>query len=107
MRAPSKSAGRSCAAALDLSTGPCTSWRGRSRRLRDVRRFKSLLALVGLIVPLFAMLGVPAAEAAGLGYNVFVGYADNLRSATNQSPTPWEGSAGIIFEGCTPLTSCT
>ena len=39
------------------------------------------------------------AQAAAPGYNVFVGYADDLRSGTVQSPTPWAADTGIIFQG--------
>ncbi len=64
-----------------------------------MRQVKALFALVGLVVPLCLGLGASAAHAAGPGYNVFVGYADDLRSGTSQSPTPWAGSSGVIFEG--------
>jgi Big-like domain-containing protein len=46
----------------------------------------------------------PAAHASG-GVDVFVGYADNLRANPGNFPTPWDGSPGVTFEGCTG--SCT
>src|SRR3989442_10744644 len=36
---------------------------------------------------------------------VFVGYADNLRSSAVNFPTPWNGSPRVIFEGC--ASGCT
>jgi hypothetical protein len=32
---------------------------------------------------------------------VFVGYADNLRAGTTQTPNPWAGSTGVNFQGST------
>lgn len=47
----------------------------------------------------------PAAHASG-GVQVFVGYADNLRADPANFPTPWEGSPGVTYEGCSPSTAC-
>jgi hypothetical protein len=41
------------------------------------------------------------ATAAG-GVDVYVGYADDLRASPTNFPTPWDGSPGVTFEGCTP-----
>ena len=38
---------------------------------------------------------------------MFVGYADTLRGASAQFPTPWEGSPGVTYEGCSPSASCS
>lgn len=46
-----------------------------------------------------------AAQASG-GVQVFVGYADNVRANPANFPTPWEGSPGVIYEGCSPSSSC-
>lgn len=45
------------------------------------------------------------AHASG-GVQVFVGYADSLRPNIVNFPTPWEGSPGVIYEGCSPSSSC-
>jgi hypothetical protein len=42
----------------------------------------------------------PSAHAAG-GVDVYVGYADTARAAASNFPTPWDGGAGVTFEGCT------
>jgi hypothetical protein len=51
-----------------------------------------------------ALIGVAAtaspARASG-GVEVSVGYADNARAAAVNFPTPWDGSTGVTFEGCT------
>jgi hypothetical protein len=40
--------------------------------------------------------------------NVYVGYADNLRASAANFPTPWQGDAGVTFDGCTiNNTDCT
>jgi hypothetical protein len=44
------------------------------------------------------------AQAAG-AVDVYVGYADNLRATPANFPTPWSGSPGIVFKGCT--SSCS
>ena len=64
-----------------------------------MRRLRCFFALVGLMFPLGAALGASAAHASAAGYSVFVGYADDLRSGPSQSPSPWAGSSGVIFEG--------
>ncbi len=70
------------------------------------RSWGALLAATGLVLLLCGALGTGAARAADPSYSVFVGYADNVRSGTTQSPTPWEGAAGVTFEGCSPDSSC-
>ena len=45
------------------------------------------------------------AHASG-GVQVFVGYADTIRANPANFPTPWEGSPGVIYEGCSPSSSC-
>lgn len=37
---------------------------------------------------------------------VFVGYADTARANPANFPTPWEGSPGVIYEGCSPSSGC-
>lgn len=63
---------------------------------------------VGAAVLLAAgVLAGPAHEAhAAGGVQVFVGYADSLRPDKVNFPTPWEGSPGVIYEGCSPSSSC-
>lgn len=39
--------------------------------------------------------------------NVYVGYVDNLRPSPTNFPTPWDGDAGVTFNGCSPTTSCS
>lgn len=54
-------------------------------------------ALTILLMP--TMLGRAHAAPAS-GVNVFVGYADNLRANATHFPTPWDGSPGVIYQGC-------
>lgn len=60
------------------------------------------LGLAGVVTTVAE--AAPAA-AAGAGLQVYVGYADNLRADVVDFPTPWSGSSGVTFEGCTG--SCT
>jgi hypothetical protein len=53
------------------------------------------LAFAGVAV----VSAVPVSAASGLV--VEVGYADNLRANPNNFPTPWAGSPGTTFAGCT------
>ncbi|MDQ1420960.1 MAG: hypothetical protein QOJ52_2922 [Acidimicrobiaceae bacterium] len=64
-----------------------------------MRRLKALVALVGLLLPLCVALSTSLAAAADPAYSVFVGYADDLRSGPSQSPSPWAGAVGVMFEG--------
>ncbi len=73
---------------------------------RRGRSWGALLAATGLTLLLCGALGAGAARAADPSYDVFVGYADNVRIGPSQSPTPWEGAAGVTFEGCSPDKSC-
>lgn len=76
-----------------------------ARRL--ARSVWAIAAAIGLLATLFvAVVSTPAAQAQ-TGFpnlDVYVGYADNLR-ANGFFPSPWSGSSGVIFEGCTG--SCT
>ncbi|HET7486928.1 MAG TPA: Ig-like domain-containing protein [Acidimicrobiales bacterium] len=71
-----------------------------------MRRPTVLAAVVLVVASVGGVFAAPAASAATPDYNLFVGYADNLRSGTAQSPTPWAGSPGVFFAGCTPVDSC-
>jgi hypothetical protein len=54
------------------------------------------------------VLGAGAATAsAAPNLAVYVGYADNLRASPTHFPTPWEGSPGVTYNGCSPSSSCT
>jgi hypothetical protein len=66
-----------------------------------MRRVKALFAVVAVVTPLCLAVGVPAAHGSTPGYNVFVGYADDVRSGIRQSPTPWAGATGVTFAGAT------
>lgn len=62
------------------------------------RRLVSTAAIAGLLVAgMFAVTGPASADSPG--YNVFVGYADTLRSAPTHFPTPYDTSAGVVDEG--------
>lgn len=65
-----------------------------------------LAALLSLAVGLLGATGVVAAtaapaSAAAPGIQVYVGYADTLRPNPANFPTPWSGSPGVVFAGCT------
>src|SRR2546429_1133246 len=68
------------------------------RRKSDMIRLKALLVLTVLLVPLSAVSGMQAARAATPGYNVYVGYADTLRSSPTSFPTPFDTGGWITNE---------
>jgi hypothetical protein len=65
--------------------------------------------LVVLTTAAMAASGVVAATAApasaATGVDVYFGYADTLRANPTNFPTPWAGSPGVVFSGCT--TNCS
>jgi hypothetical protein len=61
----------------------------------------ALLVVLGMVTPARSANAAPAASEV----QVFVGYADNLRAAPNNFPTPWSGSPNVVFAGCT--VNCT
>jgi hypothetical protein len=65
-------------------------------------RLAVLACGVALVTPAWT---APAAHASG-GVQVFVGYADTARPNPASFPTPWEGSPGVIYQGCSPSASC-
>jgi len=75
-------------------------------RLLPTRRSKlGLVAILGILsVATAVSAAVPAAASNGIG--VLVSYADSLRVESPNFPTPWAGSPGTIFYGCTPATTC-
>jgi len=68
-------------------------------------RLAATLGVLG-IVPAALSTSHTVARASG-GISVFVGYADNLRASATNFPTPWEGSPGIVYEGCSPSSGCS
>ncbi len=74
-----------------------------SRRLWRVG--VALLAGAGLMIGAGAASGVAGAAPVG-SVGVFVGYADGLHSSPVDFPSPWAGSANVIFEGCRPIENC-
>ncbi|MFL6238853.1 MAG: hypothetical protein ACJ735_05085 [Actinomycetes bacterium] len=71
-----------------------------------VVRLLSAVALAGAFSGLLAATAAGSAHAGSGDLNVFVGYADTVRADPANFPTPWEGSSGVIYEGCTPSASC-
>jgi hypothetical protein len=63
-------------------------------------------ALFAVAVASTWLVSAGAANATSGSVNVSVGYADTLRAASSQFPTPWDGSPGVTFLGCSPATSC-
>lgn len=78
---------------------------------RTIRLFRAALPRwsAALTTAALAASGVVAATAApasaAAGVSVYVGYADTLRADPTNFPTPWSGSPGVHFSGCT--TSCS
>jgi hypothetical protein len=72
-----------------------------SRRLR-----LAASVLFAVAVASTWLVSAGAASAASGSVNVFVGYADTLRAPSSQFPTPWDGSPGVTFLGCSPSASC-
>jgi Bacterial Ig-like domain (group 1) len=69
------------------------------------KRFFGALLSLGLMATMtgLGVLAPQAARASG-GVEVFVGYADTLRANPAHFPTPWEGSPGVVYQGCSPST---
>jgi hypothetical protein len=86
---------------------------GARLRFATVLRLLLLSASVlwATVAALASTATVPAAAHAAHPHSstldVYVGYADNLRPSPTNFPTPWEGDAGVIFEGCSPSSSCS
>ncbi len=72
---------------------------------RSLARLSVVFAGAILLAIVCAGFAASGARAAG-GVNVFVGYADNLRANPVNFPTPWQGGTGVIYEGCSPSSSC-
>jgi hypothetical protein len=58
------------------------------------------------IAAMAAMAATSGAASASGTVDVYVGYADSLRAAPTNFPTPWAGSPGMTFEGCQPAAAC-
>src|SRR5581483_3750852 len=72
--------------------------------IRPMRRVRA--ALVAIVVGIASAVTVvpaltSAAHATTSPYSVFVGYADTVRANPANFPTPWNGDAGVDFQGCT------
>jgi hypothetical protein len=59
---------------------------------------RARLGIAGFVILLFGILGAGVAHASP-GYNVYVGYADNLRANPASFPTPFDTAPGITREG--------
>ncbi|NUR64113.1 MAG: Ig-like domain repeat protein [Catenulispora sp.] len=61
------------------------------------------LAFLGMLVLTLSAVALGPASKARAAANVAVelGYADDLRANPAHFPTPWNGSPGVVFEGCT------
>jgi hypothetical protein len=89
---------------------PETASRKSPAGRRTLPRLLALLGMVGLalltvVAPTRPAAAASAKPAANASVQVFVGYADNLRANPNNFPTPWDGSANVVFAGC--HTNCT
>jgi hypothetical protein len=62
-------------------------------------RLTAVSAAAALAMIAVAAIASPAHASSGV--DVYVGYADNARAAAKNFPTPWDGSPGVTFEGCT------
>jgi hypothetical protein len=56
-----------------------------------------VLVAVGVVAGLLSLLASPVSAA---DYSVFVGYADLDHKTPVNFPTPWDGSPGVLFQGC-------
>ncbi|GAA1993706.1 Ig-like domain-containing protein [Catenulispora subtropica] len=61
------------------------------------------LAFLGMVVLALSAVALGPAGKARAAANVAVelGYADDLRANPANFPTPWNGSPGVVFNGCT------
>lgn len=73
--------------------------------LRRVCARLSVAAGVAALLTGGVFTGAAQQTHASGGVQVFVGYADSLRPNIVNFPTPWEGSPGVIYEGCSPSSS--
>ena len=63
------------------------------------------LTFLGVLALALMSVFLPAVKAnAASNVQVFLGYADNLRADPANFPTPWAGSPGVVFQGCTGCT---
>ena len=80
-------------------------------RFRQISRNGRWLAAALVSIPMMATAGVAVssgeATAAAPPLLIEVGYADNLRASVLKFPTPFYGSPGVVYEGCTPGPSCS
>ena len=51
------------------------------------------------------LIGLPTSPVHAADYNVLVGYADLIHPSPVNFPTPWDGSPGVIFKGCSGCPS--
>src|SRR6266853_6296524 len=64
-----------------------------------LRRILTLLGVLALA--LTGVVGLsPGKARAASSVEVFVGYADTLRAAATNFPTPWDGASSVVFAGC-------
>lgn len=75
--------------------------------IKKARAWLCAVSSAAALVAAGALVGAAQPAQASGGVQVFVGYADNLRANPAKFPTPWDGSPGVIFEGCSPSSSCT
>jgi hypothetical protein len=61
---------------------------------------------VPLVVPTPTPMVTPTPTPKAPNIDIYVGYADNARPSPGAFPSPWEGDAGVIYEGCSPSSRC-
>lgn len=76
----------------------------KKQPLRRLRLGASALFAVAVVAT--GLVSSGAAQAASGSVSVSVGYADSLRAPSAQFPTPWAGSPGVTFLGCSPTATC-
>ena len=70
-------------------------------------RARRALAYRLALAVLLVVAGIALAPAAQAQYSVFLGYADTLRPNPANFPTPWQGGPGVVYEACSPASSCS
>jgi hypothetical protein len=79
-----------------------------TERKAERQKWPAALGAAALLlgsVAAFTLSSATQAEAA-TAISVFVGYADSAR-AGGDFPNPWNGAAGVDFDGCSPQSACT
>jgi hypothetical protein len=87
--------------------GGLVAERFRSRFGLTVAASIAAAVLLAGSLSMLPLLGSAPASASGSAYSVQVGYADDFRPNPTNFPVPFGGDPTVIYEGCSPVSSCS